>query len=90
MENQIKALGEAFSSSPPEVVGTSCVDELKRPITATLRALEIDESATFPIERYGSVVNTVNRLRTELARKGWKCVYKKKLDTFEVKVRRIS
>ncbi len=43
----------------------------RKPISSTLRSLEVGESSVFPIEQRTSVLNVANRIKKELSRIGW-------------------
>lgn len=48
------------------------MEKEKKPITAELREMRIGDRLTFPIDRYGSVMAVVYRLKKELMREKWK------------------
>lgn len=67
------------------------MEEMTRtPISPELRKLRVGDQTTFPIERYGSVMAVISRLKKELLREGWnvRTIENKKL--YELKVIRVS
>lgn len=58
------------------------------PLTKTIRELEVGQTASFPIERHGSVKAIVSRMKMEQIRIGWCATIDVNYDTFEVEVRR--
>lgn len=62
----------------------------KKPITATLRDLDVGGVAFFPYEQNSSLVATISKLRKELRRSNWNVVTEDNDATMETKVRRTS
>lgn len=62
----------------------------RKPITETLRNLNIGGVAFFPYEQNGSLVATISKLRKELKRTNWNVVTEDNDVAMETKVRRIS
>lgn len=60
------------------------------PVAATLRKLEIGESAVFPIEQRSTILNTLSRFRSDYARQGWDAEPTTNKQNFTVIVKRIS
>jgi len=60
----------------------------KLPISPTIRALSIGETAIFPIEQSSSVTAVCSKFRKEMARIGWEAEVKYDRRTFTVSVQR--
>lgn len=67
------------------------MDEMTRtPISPELRKLRVGDQMAFPIERYGSVMAVISRLKKELIRDRWDVRTIQDKKNFELKVLRVS
>lgn len=67
------------------------MEEMKTlPIAPELRKLQLGESVVYPIERRGSVMAVISRLRKELIRTPWNVRAVTDPNKFEVRVSRVS
>lgn len=62
----------------------------RKPITSTLRALNVGNSAIFPIEQRTSVLIVANRIKKELARVGWDYYSTDNEEEFTISITRIK
>lgn len=69
---------------------TEAMEAQPLPVAATLRKLEVGESAIFPIEQRSSILTTLSRFRTDYARQGWDAEPTTNKQNFTVVVKRIS
>lgn len=76
------------SSSSQLNDNSSCV--VKKPISSTLRALSVGDSATFPIEQRTSLLIVANRIKKELARIGWDYFSTDNEEEFTISIKRIK
>lgn len=76
------------SSSSQLNDNSSCV--VKKPISSTLRALSVGDSATFPIEQRTSLLIVANRIKKELARVGWDYFSTDNEEEFSISITRIK
>lgn len=63
---------------------------VKKPISSTLRALSVGDSATFPIEQRTSLLIVANRIKKELARVGWDYFSTDNEEEFSISITRIK
>lgn len=63
---------------------------IKKPISSTLRALSVGDSATFPIEQRTSLLIVANRIKKELARVGWDYFSTDNEEEFTISITRIK
>ena len=63
---------------------------VKKPISSTLRALSVGDSATFPIEQRTSLLIVANRIKKELARVGWDYFSTDNEEEFSISIPRIK
>ncbi len=63
---------------------------VKKPISSTLRALSVGDSATFPIEQRTSLLIVANRIKKELARVGWDYFSTDNEEEFTISITRIK
>ncbi len=75
-------------SFPEFSPGVQIADPL--PISPTLKALKVGESAVFPIEQLTSIQSTKNRLCRMYARQGWNAEIVVDDSEFQVVVTRIA
>lgn len=89
LPNSSTGVGLAKQTSSNAVL-TETAEVQMKPVASTLRALEVGESVTFPIEQRTTVMNTITRFRSEFARSAWDAVAETNKKEFSVLVTRIN
>jgi len=90
MPNIMNATQKADIASSSSQLNDNSSSVIKKPISSTLRALSVGDSATFPIEQRTSLLIVANRIKKELARVGWDYFSTDNEEEFTISITRIK
>lgn len=90
MPNIMNTTQKSDIASSSSQLNDNSSNVVKKPISSTLRALSVGDSATFPIEQRTSLLIVANRIKKELARVGWDYFSTDNEEEFSISITRIK